>query len=79
MNIKSGIKTSEFWLTLFVTVIGMAVYTGYMPQDIADQALKGLEQIIGGILTLVPVITFIIGRSAVKIKAIEESSGEIVG
>lgn len=75
---KAGIKTTEFWLTLIVSGLGTAVLLGYMPKEIADQAQKGVEQIIGGIMTLAPVIAYIISRGITKSRTITEVKTTVI-
>lgn len=72
--VKAGWKTTEFWLTLIGTVLGVLVALGVISaQDMqtlegaATSAVTGLGTVAGGVLLI---WQYIRGRTAVKEKAL---------
>jgi hypothetical protein len=59
-------ETSEFWVSMATSIGGMLVMTGAITADQADQIKNAVQQIIGGILGLVPVIAYVKTRTDLK-------------
>ncbi len=49
---KPGVKTSEFWLTIVVTLVGLFVTLGMITQDQADQALAIAAVLMPGVVAI---------------------------
>ncbi len=65
-EVKSGIKTTEFWLTLVPLLLGvLAVFGVFTPAE-TTQMNAGLTQIIGGVFAVLPVLGYTISRGKVK-------------
>lgn len=63
---KSFWQTSEFWIALVSNLTGMAVLLGAITSTQADQIKNAVQQIVGGIIALIPIITYIISRTSLK-------------
>lgn len=74
MDIKTGYKTTEFWLTLISLLVGGATALGLLPTEQGEQLQSGLGQVVVGIFTVVPVALYIWNRARVKAAAIEAAS-----
>ena len=67
---KAGIKTTEFWLTLVVTLLNYLVQTGALATDFPHVE-------VGAFLTNgIVVVTYIIGRWIVKKEQVIASAPE---
>lgn len=73
MQINSGIKTSEFWVTLLPTVIAMLVLTGVIDQGDTDMTMSLAKDIVSGIIALVSITTYIVNRSNLKKEIVKAS------
>jgi hypothetical protein len=74
--IKPGVKTTEFWLTVVNTLVGLAVTLGYLQPDEADTLVKGVVSVVGGLMILIPFALYIISR--VTVKNAQAKSGGVV-
>lgn len=63
---RPGIKTSEFYLTIVSSVVGMLVTLGYVTPQEADQLVQAIVTVIGGVLTVVTMGLYIYGRFKLK-------------
>lgn len=70
MNIKSGVQTSEFWVTLITSIIGLLVMTGIVSPNESNNLVQSLTAIVGGIIMIAPAVTYIFGRTWLKRKAL---------
>ncbi len=64
---RSGIKTTEFWISVFLFLLGAGVY-------IVDSLGAGSTvagQIVGGLVSLAGVLGYTIPRAGVKKRALE--------
>ena len=68
-EIKSGYKTTEFWLTLVSTLVSAAVALGLLPTAEGEQLNSGLAAIVTGVFMVVPVALYIWGRVRIKTAA----------
>lgn len=67
---RSGIKTTEFWISVFLFLLGAGVY-------IVDSLGAGSTvagQIVGGLVSLAGVLGYTIPRAGVKKRALEAQS-----
>lgn len=77
-DMKPGVKTTEFWMTMIIQVLGILVMTGTVSpeqskviQGAAGQFPGLLEQmnvLVGGVMSLVSGVFYAFGRSKVKSK-----------
>lgn len=65
--IKQGYKTTEFWLTMVQSIAGIAVTIGVFTPDVADTLVKAVTSIVGGVVAIVSVVSYIRGRTEVKL------------
>jgi len=72
-TLKSGIKTSEGWLTVVVAVLGLFTTLGYITPDQASELTTAIPQVIGGIVTIVTTVAYIWSRTKLKSAAIAKS------
>ena len=63
---KSGIKTSEFYVTLVSTLVSLLVMTGVIEPSYANQLTDLVVQAIGGVVALGTVIAYILSRTELK-------------
>ena len=71
MDIKPGIKTSEFWIALVSALVGFGALFGLFSQVEADSLISILEKLIGAAAALavaiLPIVEYIKGRAKVKV------------
>ena len=67
MEIKKGIYTTEFWITLLTTIVSLAGTMGFLTPDQADTLTQNITQVIGGVIAIVSVLRYIKSRENVKI------------
>jgi len=79
MEIKSGFKTSEFYLTLIPTVGAMLVLTGVIPENDSAQVVNLIKDAVSGIVAIVGIVSYIMGRTEIKREVIRNSKAEILG
>jgi len=65
MNIKSGYRTTEFWITLATQVIGIFTIAGVIGQDQSTQLAKAISDII---IILAPASYLYLQQDLAKIK-----------
>ena len=58
--------TSEGWATLITNLVGLAVLAGAITSAQGDVIKNAVQQIVGGIIALVPIIMFIKSRIDLK-------------
>lgn len=66
---KPGYKTTEFWLTLLTQAVGILTMTGVIKPEAASTYLQGGEQLIGGLMTVIPQIAYAFSRGKAKTTA----------
>jgi hypothetical protein len=59
-------ETSEFWVSLATSVGGMLVLAGAITSEQADQIKNAVQQIVGGIMGLVPILAYVKTRTDLK-------------
>ena len=75
MQHKPGISTSEFWLTLFATLVGLAVAAGVVPAAQGATIVHEVTVIVGGVIAIVPALGYVWSRASVKKAAIAGAAG----
>lgn len=73
-NIKTGILTSEFWLAFVQGVTGFLVLLGYLTPQQADEFGKAIVSVMGGLITIAGLVTYLYGRVVLKKAAIENGA-----
>lgn len=73
--VKSGIKTTELWLTLITNVLTALVAFGYLTQNEADMLSKVVIAVIQLVIVLVPTVTYIVQRTSLKKAALNQPYG----
>ena len=68
--VKSGWKTTEFWLSLATSLAGLSALLGFITPSDAGTVVAGLTQAVGGVMSAVAVIGYSWSRGAAKQKDI---------
>lgn len=68
-EVKSGVKTSEFWVTLIPQLATVLVVVGVLPSEDVDAIVKAIAGVITGIVSLVSLIAYIRSRLELKKQA----------
>ena len=63
---KSGIKTSEFWITLVPVIVGLLMSFGTITPEDQDVIISLGTQVIGGVVALFSLINYVNGRVELK-------------
>lgn len=63
---KTGVKTSEFWLTISSGVLGLFAMYGVIPTEELTEVERMIEQVFGALVTIVTFVTYIVGRVSLK-------------
>lgn len=66
MEIKSGYKTSEFWMTLIPQILAVGVMFNVIPNTDIDMLVKVFSGIVTGVVSLVTLINYVKGRVDLK-------------
>ncbi len=70
MEVKPGVKTSEFWIALVSSLVGLGALFGLFSQAEAESLVSVLEKLVGAAAALavaiLPVVEYIKGRAKVK-------------
>ena len=66
VEVKSGVKTTEFAVTILTTISSMLVVSGILKPEDATQFVELGSQIVAGVLALIVVVSYIRGRVNVK-------------
>lgn len=80
MNIKPGVKTTEFWLSLLgVALAGLVLY-GVISQEQADTTISLIRDVLfgGGALTVIGAIVrfYIDQRGALKVTELDNKRND---
>lgn len=71
---KSGWKTSEFWVSIGASLLGIMVVMGWITTDVQSELLVAIEKIAGGVIAAVAAISYIFSRT--KVKASDEKNAK---
>ena len=63
---KSGYKTTEFWVTLASLVCGILVTVGVLTPEQQSSIVGAISKIAGGIISIIPTIAYIWSRTKIK-------------
>lgn len=66
MNIKGGWRTTEFWTSVITALLGLGVLFGFFTVEETGQITGGLNQVVGGVMTIAPVIAYAWSRGKAK-------------
>lgn len=72
-QLKTGLLSTEFYLTVATSITGVLVLLGYLTPELADQFVEAIVSVIGGLLTIVSTITYIHGRITLKRESMQNS------
>lgn len=72
-NLQPGVKTSEFGIAFAGIILGALVMTGLLSSEFASSVQPGLELIVGGIISVVSGVTYIVKRADLKKTALTQS------
>ena len=67
-KMKPGFKTTEFWVSIGTTIVGMMAVLGWVTPDMQQAMPELIEKAAGGVIALVSVISYIWSRTSVKNK-----------
>ena len=68
-EVKVGVKTSEFWVTLVPQLATILVVVGILPAEDVDAVVKMVAGIITGIVSLISLVAYVRSRTALKEQA----------
>jgi len=81
---KSGFKTSEFWMTLLTQIVGFLVLSGKLSPEngavvtsVLDVMVKGIVDIIAGGYMIYTAVEYIKGRMKLKRTVVEKQASSI--
>lgn len=63
---KSGLKTSEFYVTLVSTVVSLLVMAGVVEPAYQNELTDLVVQAVGGVVALGSVIAYLLSRTELK-------------
>ena len=66
MDIKSGVKTTEFWVSLAGGIFGVMVTLGVFTADQAADLTRTVGEIAGGIITAISAAGYAVSRGIAK-------------
>jgi len=65
-SIKSGIKTTEFWVSLATGIFGVLVTIGFFTPEQANDLIDSVREFSGAIITAISVASYAISRGLAK-------------
>ena len=71
MEIKTGAKTSEFYLALVPQVIGVLALIGIIPNEQVDEVVRLVVAAVTGLMSIIALVAYIISRIQVKKEALK--------
>lgn len=74
MQLRNGVQTSEFWVTLLPTVVAGLVITGVISESDTNYIVEMAKDIVAGIVALASIITYIVSRSNLKREIVKLSA-----
>jgi multisubunit Na+/H+ antiporter MnhG subunit len=67
---QKGYQTSEFYITIVTMIVGILVSAGVVVPSHANDLVNAITTLVGGVVTLTPVIVYIINRTWLKSKVL---------
>lgn len=70
MNVKKGFHTSEFWISLFASILAVVVVTGHITPEAQSELVEMTTRIVEGVFAVITGVTSIVTyvRSRVLVK-----------
>lgn len=72
-EIKPGAKSSEFYFTILNNAVGLSVLLGYLTPQQADDFVRAVVSVIGGLMVIASTVVYIYGRVKLKQTAVQSS------
>lgn len=69
-----GFKTTEFYLSAIVAVLGLAGTLGFLTPDQADVFTKSITEIFGAVAAIYTTVRYIRSRTEIKIAGIRQET-----
>lgn len=63
---KAGVATSEMWVSVVTSVVGLLVVTGKITTDEGDTLTKAIQAAIGAVITIASSLGYIVTRTQLK-------------
>lgn len=63
---KSGVKTSEFWVSVIISILGVLVALGVITPEQQGTLSESIQQIAGAIMAAAPIVGYALSRGAAK-------------
>ena len=76
MNLKSGWKTTEFWVSIATSLAGILTMFGIFTPEKAAALPVAIEQIVGGVVAIVPIVGYVLSRGKAKAGAVDTPPAE---
>lgn len=73
-KLKTGFLSSEFYLVLGQSIVGIFVMLGYLTPQQADDFLKAVVSVIGGLMVIVSTVVYLYGRIVLKKEQLQNST-----
>lgn len=66
MEVKQGILTTEFWVSVIPTIVSLLVLTGVVGTSEVESVTGLFEDIIAGAVALFSIISYVSARTSLK-------------
>ncbi len=66
MDLKEGWKTTEFWASVSTSIVGLGVIFGLFTPEEATNIVVAISQVVGGCITVAPIVAYAITRGNAK-------------
>lgn len=71
LELKPGIYTSSFWITLITSSLAIMVATGVIGAETQDRVAAIVEDVVMAVFSVIAVVHFMIGRRKLKREVME--------
>jgi len=72
-----GYKSTEWWLSLIVSLLGVAGTLGFLTPDQTNTLSTSISQIFGAVIAIVSVVKYIGSRTSLKAASIAAAKGTV--
>jgi len=72
-KMKVGWKTTEFWVSVLSSAVGILVVLGWITPEVQTEVIAAIEKITGGVIAIISIVAYILGRAKVKAAQINSS------